>query len=57
MEAHPWLCAAAVSAFGRYVDHFMYKGHLCIITDYCEAGDLDRCVNVKHENVKGAISP
>jgi hypothetical protein len=26
----------------RYVDHFMYKGHLCIVTDYCEAGDLYR---------------
>ena len=24
----------------RYIDHFVYKGHLCIITDYCEAGDL-----------------
>ncbi|KAF5831908.1 kinase-like domain-containing protein [Dunaliella salina] len=24
----------------RYIDHFMYKGHLCIITEYCEAGDL-----------------
>lgn len=24
----------------RYVDHFMYKGHLCIITEYCEEGDL-----------------
>lgn len=23
-----------------YVDHFMYKGHLCIVTDYCDAGDL-----------------
>ena len=23
-----------------YIDHFMYKGHLCIVTDYCEAGDL-----------------
>ncbi|GLI61210.1 hypothetical protein VaNZ11_003502 [Volvox africanus] len=23
-----------------YVDHFMYKGHLCIVTEYCDAGDL-----------------
>mmetsp|Transcript_17043 Transcript_17043/g.36817 ORF Transcript_17043/g.36817 Transcript_17043/m.36817 type:complete len:694 (-) Transcript_17043:512-2593(-) len=23
-----------------YVDHFMYKGHMCIVTDYCESGDL-----------------
>jgi serine/threonine protein kinase len=24
----------------RYIDHFMYKGQLCIVTDYCERGDL-----------------
>jgi hypothetical protein len=24
----------------QYVDHFMYKGHLCIVTEYCDAGDL-----------------
>lgn len=29
---HPSRCS--------YVDHFMYKNHLCIVTDYCEAGDL-----------------
>ena len=23
-----------------YVDSFSHKGHLCIVTDYCEAGDL-----------------
>ena len=23
-----------------YVDHFTYKGQLCIITDFCEGGDL-----------------
>ncbi|KAG2439901.1 hypothetical protein HYH02_010531 [Chlamydomonas schloesseri] len=23
-----------------YVDHFLYKGHLCIVTEYCDAGDL-----------------
>ncbi|KAG2497776.1 hypothetical protein HYH03_004048 [Edaphochlamys debaryana] len=23
-----------------YVDHFMYKGHLCIVTEYCDGGDL-----------------
>ncbi|KAG2443892.1 hypothetical protein HXX76_002232 [Chlamydomonas incerta] len=23
-----------------YVDHFIYKGHLCIVTEYCDAGDL-----------------
>eukprot|EP00798_Chlamydomonas_sp_ICE-L_P015912 gene15912-22046_t len=23
-----------------YVDHFMYKSHLCIVTEYCEGGDL-----------------
>lgn len=33
-RAHP------VAAMRRYVDHFMYKGHLCIITEFCEAGDL-----------------
>ena len=30
------MCTYACS----YVDHFMYKGHLCIVTDYCDAGDL-----------------
>ena len=23
-----------------YIDHFMYKGQLCIITEFCEAGDM-----------------
>uniref|UniRef100_A0A7R9Z4D4 non-specific serine/threonine protein kinase n=1 Tax=Chlamydomonas euryale TaxID=1486919 RepID=A0A7R9Z4D4_9CHLO len=23
-----------------YVDHFLYRGHLCIVTEYCEGGDL-----------------
>ena len=31
-----YICSCSRS----YVDHFMYKGHLCIVTDYCEAGDL-----------------
>ncbi len=22
------------------MDHFTYKGHLCIITEFCDAGDL-----------------
>lgn len=26
--------------FCSYVDHFTYKQQLCIITDYCEQGDL-----------------
>lgn len=24
----------------RYIDHFTYKQQLCIVTDYCEHGDL-----------------
>eukprot|EP00192_Tetraselmis_astigmatica_P009346 CAMPEP_0117666422 /NCGR_PEP_ID=MMETSP0804-20121206/10368_1 /TAXON_ID=1074897 /ORGANISM="Tetraselmis astigmatica, Strain CCMP880" /LENGTH=850 /DNA_ID=CAMNT_0005473967 /DNA_START=656 /DNA_END=3208 /DNA_ORIENTATION=+ len=28
-----------------YVDSFVYKNHLCIITEYCEAGDLYTYLN------------
>ncbi|KAG1672034.1 hypothetical protein FOA52_008910 [Chlamydomonas sp. UWO 241] len=30
-----------------YVDHFMYKGHLCIVTEYCEGGDLAQLLRAR----------
>ncbi|GLC41306.1 Serine/threonine-protein kinase Nek3 [Pleodorina starrii] len=35
-----------------YVDHFMYKGHLCIVTEYCDAGDLYQLLRAR----KAALS-
>jgi hypothetical protein len=32
-----------------YVDHFTYKNALCIITDYCEHGDLYQFLQAKKQ--------
>ncbi len=36
----------------RYVDHFIYKQQLCIVTDYCEHGDIHNYLQTHTQQCK-----
>jgi hypothetical protein len=40
-----------------YVDHFTYKNSLCIITDYCEHGDMYQFLQAKKQQQGQAQLP